>query len=62
MRNLFRHHWISTSMIVIVAFLGVTMWLLGFPVTWVSGELLFGVAMIVGMIAIERDAAQGEDS
>ena len=62
MRSLFRHYWISISMIIAVAFLGIMMWLLWLPVTWVTGELLLGVIMTVVMTAVERDAAQREDT
>ena len=62
MRSLFRHYWISISMIIAIAFLGIMMWLLWMPVTWVTGELLLGVIMTVVMMAIERDTAQREDT
>ena len=62
MRSLFRHYWISISMTIAVAFLGVTMWLLRLPTTWVTGELLLGVIMTAFTVATERDTAQHEDT
>ena len=62
MRSLFRLYWISISMLVAVAFLGVTMWLLWLPATWITGELLLGVIVTVATMAIERDTAQREDT
>jgi hypothetical protein len=44
------------------AFLGLMMWLLWFPVTWVLGELLLGAVITVLTVRLERDAAPGKDT
>jgi hypothetical protein len=59
---LFRHYWISICSIVAVAFLGLMMWLLLFPVTWVVGELLLGAVFSVLTAIGERGAAPGKDT
>jgi hypothetical protein len=52
---LFRHYWISICLIIAVAFLGMMMWLLWFPVTWVIGELLLGtvIVVLIGLSALK---------
>jgi uncharacterized membrane protein AbrB (regulator of aidB expression) len=62
MKYLFRHYWISICLIIAVAFLGLMMWLLRFPVTWVLGELLLGAVITVLTVRLERDAAPGKDT
>jgi hypothetical protein len=59
---LFRHYWISICLIIAVTFLGLMMWLLRFPVTWVIGELLLGTVIAVLIVRLERDAAPGKDT
>ena len=59
---LFRHYWISICLIIAVAFLGLMMWLLLFPITWVAGELLLGAVITVLTVIGERDAAPGKDT
>ena len=59
---LFRHYWISICLIIAFAFLGLMMWLLLFPVTWVVGELLLGAVISVLTAIGEREAARGKDA
>jgi len=59
---LFRYYWISICLIIAFAFLGLMMWLLWFPVTWITGELVLGAVIAILTVRMERDAAPGKDT